>query len=215
MSWLDELSELERRAKDRLAELEPQVANIEPLIAEYNDVKALLERLGRERDAAASTAAPAADTRRPAPKRVARKRAAAKPAAGATKPSRRGGSRQGRNAARPGERERQLLELVTARPGIKVSEIAGELGVDPTGLYGIVRRLEGKGRLTKDGPGLRLGSATGERSHPLPARPDGLTTRRYRCALTLSCSVRPSDARSPSPGGSANRSRALTIGVRP
>ena len=49
-----------------------------------------------------------------------------------------------------------MLELVSARPGITVSEIARELSVDPTGLYGIVRRLEGKGRLSKDGAGLRL-----------------------------------------------------------
>ena len=207
MSWLDELSELERRATARLAELEPQVAQIEPLLAEYEDLKRLLERLSRERAAGLSTpettvaAAPAA---KPAPgparKPAARKPAASKPAASkpaaskpaaskpaASKPAapkraaasaaakpaapRGGGARSRRNAAPPGERERQLLELVASRPGVTVREIAGELGVDPTGLYGIVRRLQAKGRLSKEGAGLRLRETAAEAAPPTASAP--------------------------------------------
>jgi hypothetical protein len=74
-------------------------------------------------------------------------------------------SRGRRDVAKPGARERQLLELVGARPGISVPEIGRELGVDATGLYGIVRRLESRGQLVKDGKQLRLAPTptTGER----------------------------------------------------
>jgi hypothetical protein len=69
-------------------------------------------------------------------------------------PKRRGASRS-RAAAKPGERERQLLALIAARPGITVPEAAAELGVDPTGLYGIVRRLQSRYQIIKDGSTLR------------------------------------------------------------
>lgn len=206
MSWLEELSELERRAQARRAELAPQVASVESMLAEFDELNQLLDRLSRQRaaeppvsepkseppaatvatkPARRSTRKPAA--RKPRPTRPAARKSAAgasparkpdaaassarKPANSATaarqtagesalaKPAARRGRR---SAARPGERERQLLELVAARPGITVSQVAGELGVDATGLYGIVRRLQGKGRLSKDGPGLTITSAATE-----------------------------------------------------
>ena len=52
-----------------------------------------------------------------------------------------------------------MLRLVTQRPGITVAELAAELAVDATGLYGVVRRLQGKGQLSKDGTQLRLTDA--------------------------------------------------------
>ena len=204
MSWLEELSELERRAQARRAELAPQVASVESLLAEFDEVNQLLDRLSRQRAGEPPVSEPASEppaatvttkparrairkpaARKPRPTRPAGRKSAAgasparkpaaaassarKPAASATaarqaasesglaKPA---ASRSRRSAARPGERERQLLELVTARPGITVSQVAGELDVDATGLYGIVRRLEGKGRLSKDGTGLTITSAT-------------------------------------------------------
>jgi hypothetical protein len=206
MSWLEELSELERRAQARRAELAPQVASVESLLAEFDEVNQLLDRLSRQRageapvsepksepPAATVTAKPARRAtrkpaaRKPRPTRPAARKAAAgasparktnaaassarTPAASATAarraasgsaPAKPAPSRGRRNAARPGERERQLLELVAARPGITVSQVAGELGVDATGLYGIVRRLQGKGRLRKDGPALTIISAATE-----------------------------------------------------
>jgi DNA-binding IclR family transcriptional regulator len=54
----------------------------------------------------------------------------------------------------PGQRGRQLLELVRARPGITVSEVAAEFGVDPTGLYRVVKRLEQSGDVRKNGRAL-------------------------------------------------------------
>jgi hypothetical protein len=64
-------------------------------------------------------------------------------------------SRSRRKAAAPGQREQDVLRLVSERPGITVAELAGELRVDATGLYGVVRRLQTKGQINKDGTALR------------------------------------------------------------
>ena len=55
----------------------------------------------------------------------------------------------------PGSRQQDVLRLVNERPGISVPELGKELGVDPTGLYQIVRRLEGRGAIRKDGRQLQ------------------------------------------------------------
>jgi hypothetical protein len=64
-------------------------------------------------------------------------------------------TRPRRNAAAPGQRQQDVLRLVSERPGITVAELAQELSVDATGLYGIVRRLQAKGQISKDGTALR------------------------------------------------------------
>jgi hypothetical protein len=43
---------------------------------------------------------------------------------------------------------------VRGRPGLTVRQAAQELGVDPTGLYPVVRRLEKRGDLRKNGRAL-------------------------------------------------------------
>jgi hypothetical protein len=64
-------------------------------------------------------------------------------------------TRTRRNAAAPGQRQQDVVRLVTERPGITVAELAQELSVDATGLYGVVRRLQAKGQISKDGTALR------------------------------------------------------------
>ena len=142
MSWLDQLSELERNAVQRLREIDNLIG---PLVAERAELEQVVERLGLKSAGAGQTSA--------APVRKAKP--AAKPAAKRTP-----GTRRGRAMARPGQREQQLLQLVGRRPGITVPEVASELGVDPTGLYTIVRRLQGKGELRKEGRQLRPVKAT-------------------------------------------------------
>jgi DNA-binding NarL/FixJ family response regulator len=145
MSVLQELSDLRQRALARLNELEP-------LVAEYQQLQSVLAKLGPDDVDGARTAAakPASRPRRSAAK-AARKRAT---------PARRasGGSRR-RRAVAPGSRERDVVRLVGERPGISVPEIARELNVDPTGLYAIVRRLTAKGQMRKDGTKLELVAA--------------------------------------------------------
>jgi membrane protein involved in colicin uptake len=131
--------------------------------------------------------------------------ATAKPAAVST-PEARGSSKKPkpsarkRSAAAPGQREQDVLRLVGERPGVTVAELAAELQVDATGLYGVVRRLQGRGQISKEGTQLRLSDAgapagddalnvapepplgpaetpatTGEDSAPGPATPGGAT----------------------------------------
>ena len=168
MSVLDQIRALEQQVQHRLRELRP-------LVAEYRDLERLAERLGLKREADTPAAKPApraarkakparARERKPAAARAAAGRRAAttqtakagpeakpKPAAArAAKPSARR-----RGAAAPGERQRDVLRLVRERPGITVADLASELGVDATGLYGVVRRLQSKGQIRKDGTRLQ------------------------------------------------------------
>jgi hypothetical protein len=144
MSVLQELSDLRQRAEARLTELEP-------LVAEYQQLQAVLAKLGTDDLPRRTTAAAKPATRRRASAKAARKRSA--PAKRAS-----GGTRR-RRAAAPGSREGDVVRLVTQRPGISVPEIARELNVDPTGLYAIVRRLTAKGQMRKDGTKLEMVAA--------------------------------------------------------
>lgn len=130
MSLLEEAQGLERKVAARLRELEP-------LVSEYGELRALAERLGIE--------TPAAD---PAPARA----ASARPprAAGRPKPTRKAPRPAEREAARV-NRSEDVLRLITENPGTTVAEIGKRLGVDPTSLYRVVRRLEQQGRVSKSG----------------------------------------------------------------
>lgn len=155
MPVLDQLKDLERQVAGRLRELEP-------LVAEYQELQQVAQRLGIKREAAASAPAPAT-TR----KRATRRKSTAS-AGGTTRRA----SRRRRNAAAPGSRQADVLRLVTQRPGITVPELGRELSVDPTGLYQIVRRLEGRGELRKIGPRLEPAAATPPpQAVPPPATP--------------------------------------------
>jgi winged helix-turn-helix DNA-binding protein len=128
MSVLEELRAIEQQVLTRLHELEP-------LVAEYEDLLRAAERLNL--DYRAQKASPPESPRR----------------AGA--PAR---SRRGRRRAPVGfaDRAAQVLEQVRANPGTTVPEIGKRLNVDYTGLYRIVRRLEGEGALRKSGSKLEL-----------------------------------------------------------
>jgi DNA-binding NtrC family response regulator len=141
VSVLDDLRAAESRVAKRLKELEP-------MVAEYRELEAVANRLGID------VAAPKAEA--PARSRRARRRtrkAATKPAANAKAAKAKPATARRANA-RPGERGEQLLELVRARPGITVREAARDMGVDPTSLYRIVRRLDERGDVRKNGRSL-------------------------------------------------------------
>lgn len=57
-------------------------------------------------------------------------------------------------ASRAAGRAEQVAALVAERPGITVKDLGAELGVDPTSLYRVVKRLQSDGQLKKDGTGL-------------------------------------------------------------
>jgi transcriptional regulator with GAF, ATPase, and Fis domain len=147
VSVLDQFREAEQRVAQRLKELEPAVA-------EYRQLQEVAERLGI--DTAAST--PPAGAQGAAPHRRSRRRSTSGSgtSAASAKPTR----RRSRNGATPGQRQQQLLDLVRNKPGITVKEAATELGVDPTGLYRVVRRLEEQGDVRKDGRALQPANAS-------------------------------------------------------
>jgi transcriptional regulator with GAF, ATPase, and Fis domain len=151
VSVLEQFRDAEQRVAKRLKELEP-------MVAEYRELASVAQRLGIDgaakdnpESATASTRS-ARRTRRTAAKPARRSN---KEASGAT------GARSRAQRRAPGQREQQLLELVRARPGITVAEAGKTLGVDPTGLYRVVHRLEQRGDVKKNGRALEpAGSST-------------------------------------------------------
>ena len=170
VSVLDQFRTAEEQVAKRLRELKP-------LVAEYHELEHVAQRLGLS----VSDDAPAAGTRPPASTKPARRRRrAAKTAArsaaakrdgsadgGTTKASvaatqarrarsPRGSAGKGRaGSSRTSRRQQDVLRLVKQRPGITVSEIAKELGVDATGLYRPVHKLEQDGAIIKRGVALQ------------------------------------------------------------
>src|SRR5829696_3564651 len=62
--------------------------------------------------------------------------------------ARAGGGRRGRPRG-SGNRAKQALELVRARPGIKISEMADAMNIQPNYLYRVMPTLESEGQITK------------------------------------------------------------------
>lgn len=136
MSVLDELQKMEERVQSRLRELKP-------LVGEYEQLQQLAKRFGIEADGGepARASARARTAARPPSRRAAR---STRSGAGARRAGR----------SRGGGRQEQIVQLVQQRPGITVRELGRQLGVDPTGLYRPVRRLESEGKVRKDGAAL-------------------------------------------------------------
>ncbi len=160
----DFLDEKRREINDRLAELKP-------LIDEYNRLEAAATALAgvggsapASRTAAAPpAAAPAAPARRgPGRPRgsksrktaTTRRRAAAPPAAAAATttapapPRRRAGRRKG-----SGTRAAQALSFVTGQPGITIPELAAKMGIKQNYLYRVLPGLEQEKKIEKKGRG--------------------------------------------------------------
>ena len=136
MTVLDDLQKLEASIVKRYQELQPALAEVEEL-------RRVAERLGVNLDRASTKAAkPAKAATRTRGRRAASKGKRAK--AGAPRRPRAGGRRE------------QVLQLITDRPGITVAEIGKALKVDPTGLYRYAKQLEADGTITKDGTKLSL-----------------------------------------------------------
>jgi hypothetical protein len=147
VSVLDQFRDAEQRVAQRLKELEPAVA-------EYRELTEVAQRLGI--DPAETTATPPAAKRVPTRRRATRSRATGTTDNAAASSSAKPAARRSRSNARAGQRGEQLFELVRARPGITVRDAGKELGIDPTGLYRVVHRLEQGGQLRKTGRGLDL-----------------------------------------------------------
>jgi len=63
-----------------------------------------------------------------------------------------GGGRRGRPRG-SGKRAQQAQELVNARPGITIPELADALGIQANYLYRVMPTLQGEGKIRKEGKG--------------------------------------------------------------
>jgi Winged helix-turn-helix DNA-binding len=135
MTVLDDLQKLEASIVKRYQELQPALAEVEEL-------RRVADRLGVDLDRPSSKAAKPATAARTRTRRAAS--AGRKAKSKVTSPRR----------PRAGGRREQVLKLVTERPGITVPEIGKALKVDPTGLYRYAKQLEADGVITKSGTAL-------------------------------------------------------------
>jgi hypothetical protein len=159
----DFLDEKRREINDRLAELKP-------LIDEYNRLESAAAALAGVAGSSGATAAPVRrgpgrprgsksrttarrTTTRTTRGRAARGRATAgtRAAAGATAtaaPRRRAGRRKG-----SGTRAAQALKFVTEQPGITIPELATRMGIKQNYLYRVLPGLEQENKINKQGRG--------------------------------------------------------------
>jgi predicted HTH transcriptional regulator len=134
LSVLDDLRSAQQQALTRLTELEP-------LVAEYEELRREVKRLGLSEATLTNGAAAPPRTTRPSASRAKRSTA-------------RRGRRPQPKRSRSNSRGDDIARLVSQQPGVTVAELARSLGVDATSLYRPVRRLMSDGRVRKDGTGL-------------------------------------------------------------
>jgi hypothetical protein len=125
---------------EKRKEIQARLKELRPLVEEYERLEAAeraLSGVGATSRAAASAPA-AAPTRRP-------RRSG-------------GGSSNGRRG-RPrgsGTRAAQAFELVKARPGITIPELADEMGIKQNYLYRVMPGLADEGKVKKSGRGWHI-----------------------------------------------------------
>jgi hypothetical protein len=130
----DFLEEKKREIQSRLKELRP-------LVEEFRRLEAAAAALEGVSDRPDGTAGP----RRARATRAAR-------GGGASRPAGTGAGRRGRPRG-SGTRAKQALELVRARPGISIPEMAQEMGIQQNYLYRVLPGLQDDGLVRKEGRG--------------------------------------------------------------
>jgi hypothetical protein len=119
------VDDVRRQINERLKELKP-------LVDEYHQLEAMVQKLGSSDGAAASSGRRSGGRRR----------------------STRGAN--GRRGGRPrgsGTRSAQALALVQAKPGITIPELGKEMGITPNYLYRVLPELAKDGKVKKAGKG--------------------------------------------------------------
>jgi hypothetical protein len=122
-------------------EIAARLRELEPLVEEHRQLQAAAAALAGL-PSAARASRPAARVARAA----GRGRATAARATRARKPT--GGGRRGRPRG-SGTRALQTLELVKAKPGITIPEIASAMGIKQNYLYRVLPGLEKDGKVVK------------------------------------------------------------------
>jgi hypothetical protein len=117
---------------EKRKEIQARLKELKPLVDEFHRLEAAERALSGVDNSASSTAS--------APRRA--RRAA----------SGGGGGRRGRPRG-SGTRGQQALELVRARPGITIPELAEAMGIKQNYLYRVMPTLAEDGQVTKSGRG--------------------------------------------------------------
>jgi hypothetical protein len=120
------VDDVRRQITDRLKELKP-------LVDEYHELEAMLERVGDKATGAVK------GRRGPA------RRAATRSSSG-------GRRRRGRPRG-SGTRSAEALALVQSKPGISIPEMGKEMGITPNYLYRVLPELQKDGKVKKSGKG--------------------------------------------------------------
>jgi hypothetical protein len=132
MSLVDEARTVRQRVADRLAELEP-------LVREYEELEQLAAEMGLERSSSAAAADRAEPHATQQPRRSTRARRT---------PARRNHARSD-DPAGSGDLATRVVDAVRAAPGKTVAEYASDLDVSSTALYRPVRQLTTSGAIVK------------------------------------------------------------------
>lgn len=131
MSLVDEARTVRQRIADRLAELEP-------LVREYTELKQLAAEMGVEQDLSRSSIGDRS------PPRV-----AARPNRLRRAPASRDTRTPAANAGPHGELAQRVVDVVSAQPGKTVAEYASDLQMAQTALYRPIRQLTTSGAIVK------------------------------------------------------------------
>ena len=124
---------------EKKREIDARLKELRPLVEEFERLEAAAAALGGVPGSGGrASAAPPPKRRQP------RKAAGGAPASGTRRRGRPRGS---------GTRSKQALELVRARPGITIPEIAEEMGIQQNYLYRVLPALQKDGLVRKDGRG--------------------------------------------------------------
>src|SRR4051794_32090751 len=130
--------------EEKKREISARLKELRPLVDEYHRLEAAAAALDGVGDTA--SAASSGSTRRASTSRRGRGGAAARGTSGS------GSGRRGRPRG-SGTRSKQALELVRARPGISIPEMAQEMGIQQNYLYRVLPSLQKDGLVRKDGRG--------------------------------------------------------------
>ncbi len=120
---------------EKREEIQARMRELEPLVAEYRELEAAASAL--------ADVAPASPPRARAA-RTTKTTAARKPAA-AKKP---GAAKRGRPRG-SGARAKQALDIVTAKPGITIPDLAEKMGIKQNYLYRVMPGLEKDGKVVR------------------------------------------------------------------
>ena len=123
--------------EEKRKEISQRLKELRPLVDEYHRLEAAERALSGVGNGASATSTSTA-----APRRA--RRARAKAPAGTGRRGRPKGS---------GTRANQALELVKARPGITIPELAEAMGIKQNDLYRVMPGLADDGKVTKSGRG--------------------------------------------------------------